>query len=385
MSGQRAPLLELPPVTLYIHLPWCIRKCPYCDFNSHASKGEIPQTEYINALLQDFEADASLLQGRPLQSIFFGGGTPSLFDPEQLGRLLEGISALAKVSPEAEVTLEANPGTAEQARFQGFREIGFNRLSLGIQSFDDASLKNLGRIHDGRQARAAFFTARKAGFENINLDLMHGLPEQRPEQAMSDLQQALTLEPEHLSWYQLTIEPNTEFFSTPPVLPDEAHLEAIETSGLEMLKQVGFSRYEVSAYAKDGRQSCHNLNYWRFGDYIGIGAGAHGKLTCPDSGEIIRTTKTRQPADYLQAVFPQTQLRKSVAHRDRSFEFMMNWLRLGEPVDFSLYSARTGNPPDALREPIQAAVEQQLLEAGSLRPTELGMRFLNHLVSLFQP
>lgn len=384
MSGGPVPLLKLPPVSLYVHIPWCVRKCPYCDFNSHAADTEIPQGQYIDALIRDFRAEAGMLQGRSLGSIFFGGGTPSLFEPAQLGRLLDTIRGIASIHADAEITLEANPGTVEQARFSGFREAGINRLSIGVQSFDDTFLQALGRIHDGAEAQAAFEAARAAGFENINLDLMHGLPGQSEAQAVADLRRAIGLGPEHLSWYQLTIEPNTEFYSRPPDLPDDIHLESIETAGLEVLDRANYQRYEVSAYARPDRKSRHNLNYWQFGDYIGIGAGAHGKWTRPEHGELIRTAKSRQPAAYLQAVFPQTQLRRVIEPGERSLEFMMNWLRLGEPLDLALFSARTGIAAEALQPAIDQAIQRGLMDAERLQPTALGMRFLNQLVGIFQ-
>ncbi|MDX1466170.1 MAG: radical SAM family heme chaperone HemW, partial [Halomonas sp.] len=294
----------LPPLSLYVHVPWCVRKCPYCDFNSHGvgRRAALPEDAYLAALIADLEADLPLAAGRELVSLFIGGGTPSLMSAGFYERLLQAVSARLPLARDIEITLEANPGTLERGRFAGYRAAGINRLSLGVQSFQDAQLLALGRIHGGDDAAAAFDEARRAGFDNLNLDLMHGLPGQTPALALADLEQALALGPEHLSWYQLTLEPNTEFHSYPPVLPEEEVLWDIQDAGHARLEAAGFARYEISAYARPDRASRHNLHYWRFGDYLGIGAGAHGKLSMPahQGLEIERRWKSRRPEDYLR-------------------------------------------------------------------------------------
>jgi oxygen-independent coproporphyrinogen-3 oxidase len=296
---QSAPLF-LPPLSLYVHIPWCVRKCPYCDFNSHAAGESLPEEEYVQALIRELEIELPYAQGRPLQSIFFGGGTPSLFSADNIGRIIQAARRRIGFSDNIEITLEANPGTFEQEKFSGYRSVGVNRLSIGIQSFNDLHLQKLGRIHSGENALAAVAMARQAGFDNFNLDLMHGLPGQTEEEALADLQQAIDLEPTHISWYQLTIEPNTEFYRRPPTLPEDQVLENIQEEGIKKLRDNHFFQYEISAFCRDNRESSHNKNYWQFGDYLGIGAGAHGKITLPDEHRIIRTAKTRHPTDYLQ-------------------------------------------------------------------------------------
>ncbi|WP_346796962.1 radical SAM family heme chaperone HemW [Halomonas sp. Bachu 37] len=388
---------SLPPLSLYIHTPWCVRKCPYCDFNSHEagktaeSESGLPEERYRQALVQDLEADLALITPRELTSIFIGGGTPSLLSAEFYQRLLTEIRQRLPFAADIEITLEANPGTLEQGRFAGYRQAGINRLSLGIQSFQKAQLAALGRIHDDKDALAAFSEARAAGFDNINLDLMHGLPGQTPEMALADLEQALTLEPEHISWYQLTLEPNTEFFSHPPSLPEEETLWDIQDGGHERLESAGFQRYEISAYARPGKQSRHNLNYWRFGDYLGIGAGAHGKLSRID-GEgglrIERRWKTRQPDAYLRRL---NDLRGFVAgHRDVAdpgelvLEFAMNALRLTQGVPMQTWTAHTGQPAQVLRDRMVAADKKGLLMEASarLQASPQGLLFLNELLAL---
>ena len=287
----RAALPQLPPLALYIHIPWCVRKCPYCDFNSHAASPTLPEEEYVDALLADLDQDLHAVHGRELSSIFFGGGTPSLFSAQALGRLLKGVEQRIRFAPDIEITLEANPGTFEQEKFTAYRALGINRLSIGIQSFQEQKLKALGRIHNGDEAIRAAGMARQAGFDNFNLDLMHGLPDQSLDDALGDLRQAIAMKPTHLSWYQLTLEPNTVFWNQPPVLPEDDTLWDIQEAGQALLAEHGYAQYEVSAYAQPGRAARHNLNYWSFGDFIGIGAGAHGKLSHPD-GRILRTWKT---------------------------------------------------------------------------------------------
>src|SRR5690606_21761545 len=377
-------VFSLPPLSLYIHIPWCVRKCPYCDFNSHAANGELPEREYIAALLADLDLDLPAVQGRALQSIFFGGGTPSLFSAHALGEILNGVAARINFARDIEITLEANPGTTEQTRFPGFRSAGINRLSLGVQSLNPAHLKTLGRIHSSEQAIAAVQQARRAGFDNINLDLMHGLPEQSIDNAAEDLRRAIALAPEHLSWYQLTIEPNTEFFKRPPTLPPDDTLAAIQDCGFDLLAQAGYAQYEVSAFARDNRRARHNLNYWQFGDYLGIGAGAHGKLTAAD-GSITRTHKTRLPRDYLSAAGRCDRNPQMLASAELPFEFAMNALRLNDGFDTRLFTERTGKDWSLMAAPVSRLVQRGLLtDTGEhVAPTELGRRFLNDVLGEF--
>jgi putative oxygen-independent coproporphyrinogen III oxidase len=376
--------LHLPPLSLYIHIPWCVRKCPYCDFNSHAARGELPEADYVAALLADLEAELADVQGRSIDTIFIGGGTPSLFSAPAIKQILDGVAARTPLSAQAEITMEANPGTFEQERFAGFRAAGVNRLSIGIQSFSDAQLKALGRIHSADEAYRAVASARAMGFDNINLDLMHGLPQQDLAGAMQDLDTALSLQPEHLSWYQLTIEPNTEFNARPPSLPVDELLWEIQEQGQDRLAAAGFAQYEVSAYARSGRQAAHNLNYWAFGDYIGIGAGAHGKLTRPTDNQIMRRWKQRQPAAYMD---PARRLggENAIAQDELAFEFMLNALRLVDGVPLQLLQARTGLNPDSIQVQLGRAVQQGLLEAdpSHIRPTHQGRLFLNNLLEMF--
>jgi len=375
---------SLPPLSLYIHIPWCVRKCPYCDFNSHAANGELPEADYVAALLADLDLDLPGVQGRELQSIFFGGGTPSLLSARAIVDILNGVAARIPFAHDIEITLEANPGTTEQTRFHDFRSAGVNRLSLGVQSLNPAHLKTLGRIHSSEQAIAAVRQARRAGFDNINLDLMHGLPEQSIDNAAEDLRQALALEPEHLSWYQLTIEPNTEFFKRPPTLPPDDTLAAIQDCGFELLAQAGYVQYEVSAFARDSRRARHNLNYWLFGDYLGIGAGAHGKLTAAD-GAITRTHKTRLPRDYLAAAGRCDRNPQILASAELPFEFAMNAMRLNDGFDTRLFTERTGQDWALMAAPVSRLVQRGLLtDTGEhVAPTELGRRFLNDVLGEF--
>jgi oxygen-independent coproporphyrinogen-3 oxidase len=371
---------SLPPLSLYIHIPWCVRKCPYCDFNSHAIRDGLPEAAYADALLRDLESQLPRVWGRRLETVFIGGGTPSLFAPETMDRLLSGLRARLPLRPDAEITLEANPGTVEQGRFRELRAAGINRLSIGIQSFDDGLLRGIGRIHDGREARAAAEAAHAAGFDNLNLDLMFALPGQGLEQALADLDTAMALEPTHLSWYQLTIEPNTAFHQQPPPLPDDEQIHAMQEAGQAILAAHGFTTYEVSAHARAGRRCRHNLNYWRFGDYLGIGAGAHGKISLPDA--ILRTRKPRHPRDYLQT--PGQTDERPLGPGDASLEFMMNALRLVDGFETDLFHRHTGL--DTLpEEALSRARELELLErdGSRIRPTELGRRFLNDLLGLF--
>ena len=376
-------MLELPPLSLYVHIPWCVRKCPYCDCNSHEPGGAIPEESYIEALMADLHTELDDVQGRPLHTLFFGGGTPSLLSPAGIAAILAGAERLIGFTPDIEITLEANPGTVEQERFAGFRAAGVNRLSIGIQSFDNRHLQRLGRIHDRAAAIAAVRAARAAGFDNINLDLMHGLPGQTPGEALADLHLACDLDPAHLSWYQLTIEPNTVFHKRPPTLPDEDVLAAIQDAGEAQLIGAGFGPYEVSAWARPGRESRHNLNYWRFGDYLGIGAGAHGKVTRPGEGAILRTSKTRAPADYLARDGDWRAGRQPVTAPERPFEFMMNALRLVEGVEPALYPARTGLDFATLAPRWRTLRDRGLVSdaAERLATTPLGLRHLNSVLA----
>ncbi|WP_265047430.1 radical SAM family heme chaperone HemW [Alkalimarinus alittae] len=377
-------LTELPPLSLYIHTPWCIRKCPYCDFNSHTSK-QIPEAAYLKALLNDFDSELPYIQGRPLRSIFIGGGTPSLLSPTFYRSLLEYINAKIDWAEDIEITMEANPGTVEQKSFAGYREAGINRLSLGVQSFDDKKLEALGRIHGGTEAQTAINIARQSGFDNFNLDLMHGLPGQSEQQALLDLETALSFKPPHLSWYQLTIEPNTEFYSRPPTLPEDDDLWQIQEAGQALLKRHHLIQYEVSAYATKGHQAKHNLNYWRFGDYLGIGAGAHGKVTTldPSGSTIMRYQKTRQPEAYLNRIDNYKASNQILAAEDLPLEFLMNVMRLNEGVSESLYTESTGLSLQSLEPALSQARLDKLIEPSRLKATEKGHLFLNQLLDRF--
>jgi oxygen-independent coproporphyrinogen-3 oxidase len=388
-------LQQLPPLSLYIHIPWCVRKCPYCDFNSHVPNEEknvtsgnknisLPEQDYLAALIADLELDNIAAHGRELESIFFGGGTPSLFSGAIIDKILQAVNARMRFAPAIEITMEANPGTTEQQRFRDFRSAGINRLSLGIQSLNPAHLQALGRIHDREQAIGAVQQARRAGFANINLDLMHGLPGQSVEDAAADLQQALALEPEHLSWYQLTIEPNTEFYKRPPQLPEDDTLGAIQERGFEILADAGFEHYETSAFSQSGRSAKHNCNYWLFGDYIGIGAGAHGKLTQRD-GRIVRTRKTRLPKDYLASRGRCERGTESIDERALPFEFMMNALRLNGGFPRNLFTERTNLPWSVVAGKIDGLIRRGLLRDDTeiIAPTPLGQRFLNDVLAEF--
>ncbi|MEY9331275.1 putative oxygen-independent coproporphyrinogen III oxidase [Pseudomonas protegens] len=380
----RAALPQLPPLALYIHIPWCVRKCPYCDFNSHAASPTLPEEEYVDALLADLDQDLHAVHGRELSSIFFGGGTPSLFSAQALGRLLKGVEQRIRFAPDIEITLEANPGTFEQEKFTAYRALGINRLSIGIQSFQEQKLKALGRIHNGDEAIRAAGMARQAGFDNFNLDLMHGLPDQSLDDALGDLRQAIAMKPTHLSWYQLTLEPNTVFWNQPPVLPEDDTLWDIQEAGQALLAEHGYAQYEVSAYAQPGRAARHNLNYWSFGDFIGIGAGAHGKLSHPD-GRILRTWKTRLPKDYLNPAKQFKAGEKALGNEELPFEFLMNALRLTDGVDAVLFAQRTGLDLVSLAEGRRQAEQSGLLqvEPSRLAATARGQLFLNDLLQYF--
>jgi oxygen-independent coproporphyrinogen-3 oxidase len=377
-------LFRLPPLALYIHIPWCVRKCPYCDFNSHAAGPELPEEAYVDALLSDLDADLGAVHGRELVSIFFGGGTPSLFSARALDRLLQGVERRLGFTRDIEITLEANPGTFEQAKFRDYRSLGINRLSIGVQSFQTDQLKALGRIHDGSEAVRAAEMARAAGFDNFNLDLMHGLPGQDVAGALADLRQAIALAPTHLSWYQLTLEPNTVFWSQPPEIPEDDILWDIQEAGQALLAGEGFAQYETSAYAREGRRARHNLNYWSFGDFLGIGAGAHAKLSTPN-GCIRRSWKTRLPRDYLDPGKRFQAGERILEAAELPFEFMMNALRLTEGVPAALFEQRTGLPLASIAEACAAARDAGLLatDQSRLQPTARGQLFLNDLLQYF--
>ncbi|MFB2762283.1 radical SAM family heme chaperone HemW [Marinobacter shengliensis] len=376
------PVAVCPPLSLYIHVPWCVRKCPYCDFNSHAVKGEIPETAYLNAILEDLDQDLFYILGRPIETVFIGGGTPSLMSGAFYEQLFDGLRQRLPFSSDAEITLEANPGTLEAGRFESFREAGINRLSIGVQSFHPEHLQALGRIHDQAMAHRAIESARAAGFDNFNIDLMHGLPGQTPEQAVNDLQAALAHGPTHLSWYQLTIEPNTEFFSRPPALPDDDRLWEIYRQGAAHLRSAGFDDYEISAWSLPGRASRHNLNYWTFGDYLALGAGGHGKVSLA-GGRVLRYWKTRQPDAYLQRIGSRTSGSEDLAPEDRPLEFMMNALRLKRGTSEQLYLERTGLPLSSVAVQLEQLRKQHLLTPDRLQATEQGQRYLNSLLEHF--
>ncbi|TBV02846.1 radical SAM family heme chaperone HemW [Phytopseudomonas dryadis] len=385
-SENPTALFALPPLSLYVHIPWCVRKCPYCDFNSHAAGPTLPEEAYVDALLADLDSDLQQAHGRPLTSIFFGGGTPSLFSAKALGRLLEGVERRIPFASDIEITLEANPGTFEQDKFAAYRRLGINRLSIGVQSFQAAKLKALGRIHDGDEAIRAADMARAAGFDNFNLDLMHGLPDQSLEDALGDLRTAIAQAPTHLSWYQLTLEPNTVFWNQPPVLPEDDILWDIQEAGQALLAEHGYGQYEVSAYAQPGRAARHNLNYWTFGDFLGIGAGAHGKLSTPE-GIISRTWKTRLPKDYLDPAKRFSAGERRLGVEELPFEFLMNVLRLSEGCAAELFTRRTGLPLERLAAARDKAQRRGLLQEDPARltATREGQLFLNDLLQYFLP
>jgi len=382
-------MLIPPPLSLYVHLPWCVRKCPYCDFNSHQGKGALPFEDYIDALIRDLDQDLPLVWGRTVHSVFFGGGTPSLFPPEAIDRFLQAAAARLRFAPGLEVTLETNPGTAEHGRFDRYLAAGVNRISFGIQSFDDGCLERLGRIHDSREAEAAVKLAQDAGFDNFNLDLMYALPGQTLAMAEHDLERAFALQPAHVSHYQLTLEPNTIFFSRPPKgLPDDDHAWDMQAHCQALLAAAGFEHYEVSAYARPGRQCAHNLNYWRFGDYLGVGAGAHGKISLGADQSILRRWKVKHPTRYLETAGSAAAIGgdESIAAQNRPFEYMLNTLRLREGFRLIDFSARTGLPAEVIAAPLQQAVAKGWLhldDQGQVTPTELGRRFTNDVIELF--
>jgi len=378
-----------PPLALYVHLPWCVRKCPYCDFNSHVHKGLLPQPAYIDALLQDLALEVPRVQGRAVETIFFGGGTPSLFSPESMAKLMAGIRARVEVATDAEVTMEVNPGAIERGSFVGYRQAGINRVSLGAQSFGEHQLRLLGRIHAPSDTVRSLAELAEAGIGNFNLDLMHGLPEQSVAEALIDIEQGLGFKPPHVSHYQLTLEPGTVFFTQPPTLPDEEVLEQMQQVTHARMAAAGFRQYEVSAWARPGFECRHNLNYWRFGDYLGIGAGAHGKVTDQREQMIWRTEKLKQPRAYLAQSSAQASLgvRVAVDAQVRPFEYLLNALRLADGFEATAFEERTGLPLEVVAAPLALAQRRALLEstAKGFRATALGQRFLNDLQALFLP
>ncbi|MCM0614314.1 radical SAM family heme chaperone HemW [Marinobacter sediminum] len=371
-----------PPLSLYLHVPWCVRKCPYCDFNSHVARQEIPETAYLKSMLEDLDQDLAFAKDREIQTVFIGGGTPSLMSGEFYRNLFRELRARLDLSADAEITLEANPGTLEQGRFEAFRQAGINRLSIGVQSFNPAHLKTLGRIHDSDAAHRAIAAARQAGFDNFNVDLMHGLPDQTPENAIADLEAALSHSPPHVSWYQLTLEPNTEFYSRPPDLPDDDRLWDIYRQGSAFLRRHGFQDYEVSAWSQPGMASRHNLNYWMFGDYLALGAGGHGKVSLAD-GSIRRYWKTRQPDAYLNRIGSRTAGSEIIDVNELPLEFLMNALRLSEGVNEELFTERTGLPLSSVAVKLEQLREEKLLERDRIQATDLGQRYLNSLLERF--
>jgi putative oxygen-independent coproporphyrinogen III oxidase len=382
LSGPR--FAALPPLALYVHIPWCLKKCPYCDFNSHEAKGDAPEGAYVDALLSDLEFALPSIWGRRVVSVFFGGGTPSLFSAPAIDRLLAGIRARVPLAADAEITLEANPGTFERDKFAGFRAAGINRLSLGIQSFEPKHLTAIGRVHDAIDARRAAEAA-LAIFGNVNFDLMYALPRQTVAEAQADVAAALAFAPPHLSFYHLTLEPNTLFHRYPPPLPDEETAADIEDAVHATLETAGYRHYETSAFAGPGRECRHNLNYWQFGDYLGIGAGAHSKLSFAD--RIVRQVRYKQPKQYLEQVGAGAPLQEDtlVTRKDVGFEFMLNALRLTDGVPASYFAERTGYPLALVQRELEAAEARGLIERDPavLRPTALGRRFLNDLQALF--
>ncbi len=386
-------VLVKPPLSLYIHIPWCVKKCPYCDFNSHAQVGGIPQDAYVAALLADLDRDLAdfgeALNGRPLRSIFFGGGTPSLFSPDSIGRILDGVGDRLNFDPGIEVTLETNPGTVEHGRFDGYLAAGVNRISFGVQSFDDDKLLRLGRIHSANDAARVVGEARDAGFDHFNIDLMYALPGQDLGGAARDVEQAIALAPTHISHYQLTIEPNTAFASRPPQLPDSDAAWDMQEHCQLLLATAGYTQYEISAYARAGKRSMHNLNYWQFGDYLGIGAGAHGKISDPLTGTIKRRAKQRTPRAYLENAGSSRAMASDVTLGaiDLPFEYMMNALRLVDGVPMSDFAQRTGLGIETIAPILGTARSRDWMgdEADILRTTETGQRFLNDVIALFLP
>ncbi|WP_395771440.1 radical SAM family heme chaperone HemW [Arenimonas sp.] len=382
------PELMPPPLALYIHIPWCVKKCPYCDFNSHGQKSELPVVDYIAALTRDLEQDLPLVWGRTISSVFFGGGTPSLFSGAAIGDILSMANSRLRFAPNCEITLECNPGTAEHDRFASYLSAGVNRLSFGVQSFDDGCLQRLGRIHDAERARAAVINAQDSGFSNINLDLMYALPQQTLAMALNDVEQALALNPQHLSHYQLTLEPNTLFAAKPPAgIPEMDDAWDMQEACIARMAEAGFSQYEVSAYAREGQRCQHNLNYWTYGDYLGIGAGAHGKISSGHDGRILRRWKPKHPETYIASAGTQAGIGgdEFVLPENRPFDYMLNALRLVDGFSLADFELRTGLGREAIATQLDEAAERGWLDISGDRakPTELGMRFANDVMGLF--
>jgi len=381
--------MELPPLSLYVHLPWCVSKCPYCDFNSHALRENMPGDEYVQALLKDLEQELPLVWGRPVHSIFFGGGTPSLFSARQIETLITGFRTLLQVSPDAEITLEANPGTIEHDSFRAYHEAGVNRVSLGVQSFNDDRLKQIGRIHGCAEVENAVGSIHRSGISNFNIDLMYALPGQSPEDAAEDIRAAVACKPTHISHYQLSIEPNTAFHASPPELPDEDAAWEMQQECAVELSQAGYGQYEISAWSRPGFQCRHNLNYWRYGDFLGIGAGAHGKITLPAEQTCRRRIRQRHPRLWMKGVWDGQGVIEDtdLAPSERVFEFFLNQLRLRDGVLKSQLEPRTGVPWSEVSGRVQEAIDKGLLsdENGVLSPTGLGWRFSNDIQALFLP
>ena len=377
--------MTIVPLSLYIHLPWCIKKCPYCDFNSHAITGPLPEEAYVDRLIEELDTQLPAMWGRRLCSIFIGGGTPSLFSASALSRLLNAICTRLPFTSDLEITLEANPGTAEAERFKKYRALGINRLSLGVQSFNDKHLKILGRIHDSTHAKRAIAYAMDAGFNNINLDVMFALPHQTLDEAILDLHTTINFNPTHISWYQLTLEKNTAFYNNPPPLPCDEDVWEMQLQGMALLQSHHFNRYEVSAYSQAGRVCKHNRNYWEFGDYLGLGAGAHSKLTHHDIQQVVRHWNVKNPKDYLNREKPIIENQRILSKNDLSFEFMLNALRLEHGVSLTIFTERTGLLPQTIDALLTKAKAKKLLiqENNIIKPTELGGRFLNDLMMIF--
>ena len=378
---------NLPPLSLYIHFPWCVQKCPYCDFNSHELKSTLDERAYIDALISDLDQELPLFWGRSISSIFMGGGTPSLFSPESIDRLLSALRARVAFAPNVEITMEANPGTIELGKFKEFSSAGINRLSIGIQSFSDEKLRKLGRIHGRKEAIRAAELAHDANFNSFNLDLMYGLPNQSLAQAVDDIETAIALEPKHLSHYQLTIEPNTFFHHQPPTVPDDDKLWEMQLACQTNLAKNNYAQYEISAYAKDGYQCQHNLNYWQFGDYLGIGAGAHGKLTNAPEQKIHRSSKVKQPQTYLDNAASEKRIssEKILTRNDAKFEFMMNALRLNKGFETEIFQSHVGLPISSVEKALHQAEEQGWItwDLKNIKPTDSGRQYLNNLLELF--
>ena len=379
-------LAELPPLSLYVHIPWCLRKCPYCDFNSHEKRGELPEDEYVAALIADLESSLPRVWGRRLHTVFIGGGTPSLFTPQSIDRLLTAVRTRLMVDPDTEITMEANPGTFERERFHGYRAAGVTRLSLGVQSFDDAMLAAIGRVHGADEARRALAAALEI-FPTVNADLMYALPGQSPEGALADVREAIAAGAPHVSAYHLTLEPDTHFHRFPPRLPDDDVAADMQVAIEETLRGAGYDHYETSAFAKPGERARHNLNYWTFGDYLGIGAGAHGKISFRD--RITREERERKPQTYLRAALDGDAIQeaRAVAENELPFEFMLNALRLIEGFPVALFAQRTGLPITVIDRQLNEAERAGLLERdhATIRPTQKGQRFLNDLIEPFLP